>query len=70
VYQQLAQAPIFRGEDVVFYSFDEGFISSLVSVLDRRNEMIVSRSDGMVYVQCNGLDLSSSLVERHLVGLR
>ncbi len=70
VYAQLTQAPIFRGEKVAFYSFDEGFISALVKTLDRRNEMTISRSDGTVYVQCNGQDLSTPLFERHLLGER
>ena len=66
VYQQLTQAPIFRGGEVAFYSFDEGFISSLVATLDRRNEISLSRSDGTVYVQCNAQDLSSRVFERRL----
>jgi len=69
VYQQLTTAPIFRGEEVAFYSFDEGFISSLVDTLDRRNEMTISRSDGTVYVHQNGRDVSSSLLERRLLAL-
>ena len=67
VYHQLTQAPIFRGEEVAFYSFYDGFISSLVGTLDRRNEVTISRSDGTLYVQCNGSDLSSPLVERRLL---
>jgi uncharacterized protein YaeQ len=66
VCQQLTQAPIFRGEAVAFYSFDDDFISSLASALDRRNEMTISRSDGTLYLQSNGRDLSSPLLERRL----
>ena len=66
VYLQLTQTPIFRGEDVAFYSFNNDFISDLVSTLDRRNEVTISRSDGTLYVQSNGRDLSSPLVERRL----
>ncbi len=66
VYQQLTQSPIFRGDEVVFRSFDEGFISSLAKTLDRRNEVTISLSDETLYVQCNGHDLSSPLVERRL----
>jgi uncharacterized protein YaeQ len=70
VYQQLTTAPVFRGEEVAFYSFEEGFISSLVGTLDRRNEVTISRSDGTLYVQCNGQDLSSLLVERRLLSVK
>ena len=67
VYQQLTQAPIFRGEDVAFYSFENDFITDLVRSLDRRNEMTISRSDNTLYAQNNGRDLSSPLVERRLI---
>lgn len=66
VFQQVTQTPIFRGEEVAFYSFDDDFISSLAKTLDRRNEMTISRSDSTLYVQSNGRDLSSSLFERRL----
>lgn len=66
VYEQLSQTPIFRGEEVAFYSFDNEFISSLVSELDRRNEMTISRSDGTLYIDLNGTDHSSLIVERRL----
>lgn len=66
VYQQITQEPIFRGEDVAFYSFDNEFIPALVSLLDRRNEMTISRSDGTLYVRLNEEDLSSALTERRL----
>jgi len=66
VYQRLTQTPIFRGESVAFYSFENDFISHLVRTLDRRNEMTISRSDSTLYVQSNGQHLSSSLTERRL----
>ncbi len=66
VFQQITQTPIFRGEEVSFYSFDDDFISSLVKTLGRRNEMTISRSDSTLYVQSNGRDLSSPLFERRL----
>ncbi len=66
VYEQLSQTPIFRGEEVAFYSFDNECISSLVSELDRRNEVTISRSDGTLYVDLNGTHHSSPIVERRL----
>lgn len=67
-YQQLTQEPIFRGEDVRFYSFDDGFVSDIVAALDRRNEMSLSRSDHVLYVGINGREFSTSLTERRLLG--
>jgi uncharacterized protein YaeQ len=68
VYQQLSQSPIFRGDEIAFYSFDNEFIADLVGALDRRNALSVSRSDQTVYVQINGTDLSSRITERRLKG--
>jgi len=70
VYQQLTTAPIFRGEEVAFYSFEEGFISSLAATLDRRNGVTISRNDGILYVQSNGRDFSSPLEERRLLSVK
>lgn len=70
VYQQLTQSRVHRGEEVAFYSFDSGFITALANTLNRRNEITISRSDGTLYVQCNGRDLSSPLLERRLVAMR
>ena len=66
VYQQLIQTPIFRGDQIAFYSFEDTFISELTSVLDRRNEVTVSRSDGTLYMHMNGRDLASQIREQSL----
>lgn len=68
VFQQLTLAPIFRGEEVSFYSFDSEFIADVVASLERRNEISLSRSDQTLYVNINGTDLSSRITERHLNG--
>ena len=68
VFQQLTASPIFRGDEVSFYSFDNDFISELVAQLERRNELSLSRSDQTVYVNINGTDISSRITERRLIG--
>lgn len=66
VYQQLTQTPIFRGDQISFYSFEDTFISDMVAALDRRNEFTLSRSDATLYIHINGTDLTSRVVERQL----
>lgn len=66
VYQQLTQAPLFRGDQISFYSFEDAFISDVAAPLDRRNEVTMSRSDGTLYIRINGIDLTSRVVERNL----
>ena len=66
VYQQLTQSPLFRGDQISFYSFEDAFISDVVAALDRRNEVTMSRSDGTLYILINGIDLTSRVVERNL----
>lgn len=67
VYQQLLRESIFKGEQISFYSFEDGFITRLSSLMDRRNELHLSRADGVLYVVLNGIDVSSPLEERRLV---
>lgn len=65
-YQQLSQQSIYRAAEIPFYSFDDGFISELTPLLDRRNELSLSRSEETVYVQLNGHDCVSAITERRL----
>jgi uncharacterized protein YaeQ len=67
-YQQLTQSPIFRGEEVLFFSFADPFIFELVTALDRRNEMSLSRSEQTLYISLNGKEFSTPLHERRLLG--
>lgn len=67
VYQQLLRESIFNGEQISFYSFEDGFITRLCALLDRRNELNVSRADGVLYVVLNGVAVDSPLAERRLV---
>jgi uncharacterized protein YaeQ len=66
VYQQLTREPIFNGEQIAFYSFDEGFVTGLCAALDRRNELSLSRTEGVLYATLNRVDLTSILQERRL----
>lgn len=66
VYSQLVESKIFRGEEICFYSFCDGFISGLTSALQKRNELSISRSEQAVYLQLNGESFSSPLRERRL----
>ena len=66
VYQQLTREAIFNGEMIPFYSFEEGFIQRLCVALDRRNELSLSRTEQVLYVTLNGVDLTSTLQERRL----
>jgi uncharacterized protein YaeQ len=66
VYQQLTREAIFNGEEIPFYSFEEGFIPQLCASLDRRNELSLSRTEGVLYLKLNEVDLTSPLQERRL----
>jgi uncharacterized protein YaeQ len=66
VYQQLSRESIFNGDQIPFYSFDEGFITGLCAALDRRNELSLSHTEGVLYVTLNRVDLTSTLQERRL----
>ena len=42
-------------------SFDPGFMDAAVAVLERRNTMTVTRTDGQLYLDLNGTSLSSGI---------
>jgi len=48
-------------EQITLQSFDPGFVDAVVAVLERRNTMTVTRTDGQVYLDLNGEALSSTI---------
>jgi uncharacterized protein YaeQ len=65
--EKLRQTEIFRGEEISVFSFCDGFIDQLSSVLDRRNELTVSRSEQTVYVGLNGRSFSSAIFDHKVL---
>lgn len=58
---------IHAAADIVIRSFDPGFIESAVTPLARRNTMSVSLTEGQLYLEINGVTLSSE-VHEHRIG--
>lgn len=52
---------IHRVEDITLRSFDPGFIDSATPLLERRNTMSLSVTEGQVYLDLNGTTLTSSI---------
>ena len=65
-YQELSRKPIFRGDEISFYSFEGTFIADLAKAIQRRNDLKISRSDQTLYVSIQDLALASSITERRL----
>lgn len=57
-------ARIHRGEAILLYSFDPGFIDSAVGSLERRNTVTVSVTERQLYLVLNGVTTSSSVHEQ------
>jgi len=57
---------IHRAEDVVLYSFDQGFLDDAVRALERRNDMTLSVSERQLYLDLNGTSFSSAVHEHRL----
>ena len=53
-------------EQITVQSFDPGFLDAAVAVLERRNTMTVTRTDGQLYLDLNGTSLSSGIHVREL----
>jgi uncharacterized protein YaeQ len=54
-------------EKITLQSFDPGFVDTVVAALERRNAITVSVSDGQLYLDVNGIALSS-LIHVHQLG--
>jgi uncharacterized protein YaeQ len=61
---QWAGKKIHRAEAIVLYNFDPGFIEAAVPALERRNTMTLSVTERQLYLELNGLSLSSAVHEQ------
>ena len=55
---------IHESDRIVLHSFDPGFIDAAVAAVERRNTLTVSRTEGQLYLDLNGVSLSS-LIHDH-----
>lgn len=54
---------IHRAADMLLRSFDPGFIDSVVPEIARRTALTVSVTEGQLYLEVNGISLSSAIHE-------
>lgn len=57
---------IHESDRIVLHSFDPGFIDAAVAAVERRNTLTVSRTEGQLYLDLNGVSLSSLIHDRAL----
>ncbi len=58
---------IHRAEQIRVYSFDPGFIESAVPLLERRNTVTMTMTEGVLYLDLNGTTLTTA-VHEHALG--
>lgn len=58
---------IHRGEEIPIYSFDRDLVRDLVSLLDRRMKLSLSRTGGEIYLDAGGRSLAGAVAE-HRIG--
>lgn len=61
-----ADKRIHRSSEIRVYSFDQGFIDSAVPLLDRRNTMTMTVTEGTLYLDLNGTTLTTGVHEHEL----
>ncbi|MGO3147066.1 MAG: YaeQ family protein [Leucobacter sp.] len=66
VMQSWAGKTIHRASEVVVRSFEPSFIDSAARLLERRNTMIVSVTEGQLYLELNGTTLSTAVLEHRI----
>ncbi|MET0672106.1 MAG: YaeQ family protein [Microbacterium pygmaeum] len=62
----LAGKRIHRSESIVLHSFDPGFVDGAVAALERRNTMTLSITERQLYLELNGVHLSSAVHDHPL----
>jgi uncharacterized protein YaeQ len=60
-------AKIHRAEDILLHSFDAGFVDAAVEALERRNSVTLTVTEGQLYLELNGIHLSSAVHSRPVV---
>lgn len=58
---------IHRVEDVVLTTFDPGFIDDVADAMERRNTVTLSVTEGQLYLDVNGVSLTSGIHRRSIV---
>jgi uncharacterized protein YaeQ len=66
----LIAASVFRVEDIALFNMDLAFLDQLVATLDRNNTWQLSRSDDDLYLDINGVALSTQLSRLHVESSR
>lgn len=54
---------IHRAEHIVLRTFDPGFVDAVAAAVERRNTVVLSVTEGQLYLDLNGTSLSSALHE-------
>jgi len=57
---------IHQSEHITLHSFDPGFIDAAVAALERRNEITVSVTESTLYLELNGVTLSTAVHDHPL----
>src|SRR3954462_3805437 len=56
-----AGKPIHRAEAIALYNFDDGFVDAAVAAVERRNTMTLSITERQMYLELNGVTLTSAV---------
>ena len=67
VVPQWSGKKIHDAENIVLHSFDPGFVQSVAEAVGRRNTVTLSVTEGQLYLDVNGVNLTSD-VRAHPVG--
>ena len=58
---------IHRSEDIVLRTFDPGFVDAAAAAVERRNTVTLSVTEGQLYLDVNGTNLTSVVHEHAIV---
>ncbi len=55
---------IHRAEEVLLHSFEPGFVDRMAEAVERRSTMTVTRTEGRIYLELNGVSGESDIASR------
>jgi len=61
-------ARIHRADEIALHSFDDGFVDAAVDALERRNDVTLTVTERQLYLELNGVHLSTAIHTRSAAG--
>lgn len=63
---ELSAARVHRASEIPVYAFERSVVDEVAGLLDRRSELSLTRTEGVLYIELDGKTFSTSITEHRL----